>query len=467
MAPAGQVAKLNAIVVGSGLAGLAAASELVSQGLPVRVLERAANPGGNSIKASSGINGAPTKYQPLQDDAFYSDTIKSAGSAISVMKEQRETLIGTLTNSSSSAISWLVETKGIDLSKVAQLGGHSFPRTHRGSGGPPPGFSIISTLLKSLKESPLFHLQTSCTVTKLIHEGSRVQGVEYVCENSEKEELHGPVIFASGGFGGDSEGLLAQYRPDLTGYPSTNDPRPGTQPLLTAVGAQLIDMDLVQVHPTGFVDPADPLSPRKFLAAEMLRGEGGILLLNGKRFVNELETRENVKNAIIASKPTSISPKQWSVTLVVDEATYVAAKSHIDFYVFKGLMRKTTIAELGQDALNSIGEYSSMVAVGKQNDEFGRKSFANWSLTDPTLESVIYVGTVTPVVHFTMGGVLINERSEVIDESGGKIENLWAAGEITGGVHGNNRLGGSSLLECVVFGRIAGDQCAKYMKNAS
>ncbi|KAK6535396.1 hypothetical protein TWF694_001857 [Orbilia ellipsospora] len=459
-----EVAKLTAIVVGSGLAGLSAASELISQGLTVRVFERAANPGGNSIKASSGINGAPTKYQPLPDDAFYSDTIKSVGSAISIMKEQRETLISTLINSSSSAVSWLVETKGIDLSKVTQLGGHSFPRTHRGSSGPPPGFSIISTLLKHLKESPLFHLQTSCTVSRIIHEGGHVQGVEYVSENGEKEEQRGPVIFASGGFGGDAEGLLAQYRPDLTGYPSTNDPRPGTQPLLTVVGAQLIDMDLVQVHPTGFIDPADPLSPRKFLAAELLRGEGGILLLNGKRFVNELETREKVTNAIIASTPTSVSPKQWEVTLVIDEGTYAAAKSHIDFYLFKGLMRKTTIADLGQDTLDSILRYAS-TAGKEQPDEFGRTSFANWSLTDPTLESVVYVGIVTPVVHFAMGGVLINDRSEVINEGGEKIEGLWAAGEVTGGVHGNNRLGGSSLLECVVFGRIAGNQCAKYLKG--
>ncbi|KAH7397356.1 FAD binding domain-containing protein [Pyrenochaeta sp. MPI-SDFR-AT-0127] len=456
----------HAIVVGSGLAGLSAASQLISRNIPVRLLERASKPGGNSIKASSGISGAPTKYQPVTEpnDAFYSDTVRSAGHAMSSSTLQREKLIKTLTSNSASAVEWLVQEVGVDLSRVAQLGGHSYPRTHRGAGGPPPGFAIVSTLLKRLKDSPLFDLRTSCTVTKVLRNESHATGIEYVSNGGEKEELYGPVIFASGGFGGDAEGLLAKYRPDLAGYPSTNDPRPGTQPLLTAIGAQLIDMDQVQVHPTGFVDPADPSSPLKFLAAEVLRGEGGILLLNGKRFVNELDTREHVTNAISSTAPTSESPKQWSVQLVLDEGTYTAAKSHIDFYIFKGLMKKTTISELGSEAFASISQYAQIVAKAA-TDSYHRTTIAHWSLKDPTTDSIVYVGTVTPVVHFTMGGVLINEKSEVLKEDNERIQGIWAAGEVTGGVHGGNRLGGSSLLECVVFGRIAGDQCAAYIEG--
>lgn len=455
-----------AIVVGSGLAGLSAASQLVKHNISVRVLERTTKPGGNSIKASSGINGAPTRFQPAQEpqDAFYSDTISSAGKRMSTLTVEREKLIKTLTDGSAGAVHWLVDEKGVDLDKVAQLGGHSYARTHRGS-GPPPGFAIISALLKNLKESPLFHLQTSCTVTKVLQERKRVVGVEYMDPNGNYEELHGPVIFASGGFGGDAQGLLAQYRPDLAGYPSTNDPRPGTQPLLKAAGAQLIDMDSVQVHPTGFVDPADPASPLKFLAAEVLRGEGGLLLLNGKRFVNELDTRENVANAITSTTPTSDSPRQWEVQLVLDEATYHAAKSHVDFYIFKGLMRQTTVSELGPEALKSIKSYG--ITVSRNSDDlFDRKAFGNWALKEPTSDSVVYVGMVTPIVHYTMGGVLINEKSEVLDKHSRRIEGVWGAGEITGGIHGGNRLGGSSLLECVVFGRIAGDHCAEYAKSS-
>ncbi|KAF1850241.1 Flavocytochrome c [Cucurbitaria berberidis CBS 394.84] len=458
------MASRHAIVVGSGLAGLSAASQLISRNIPVRLLERGAKPGGNSIKASSGINGAPTTYQPVAEplDAFYNDTTRSAGHAMSSFTAQREKLIETLTKNSAAGVEWLVQEKGVDLSRVAQLGGHSYARTHRGAGQAPPGFAIVSALLKQLKESPLFDLRTSCTVTKVLQDGAHVTGVAYAREDGKQEELHGPVIFASGGFGGDAEGLLAKYRPDLAGYPSTNDPRPGTQPLLTAIGAQLIDMDQVQVHPTGFVDPANAATPLKFLGAEVLRGEGGILLLNGKRFVDELDTREKVSNAITTTTPSSESPKQWTVQVVLDEGTYQAAKSHIDFYLFKGLMKKSTIAELGPQALESITQYAKVVA-GEATDEFHRTTFANWTLKNPTPESVVYVGVVTPVVHFTMGGVLINVKSEVLGEDEKPIKGLWGAGEVTGGVHGGNRLGGSSLLECVVFGRIAGDQCADYL----
>jgi FAD-dependent fumarate reductase len=457
----------HAIVVGSGLAGLSAASQLLSHRIPVILLERSTKPGGNSIKASSGINGAPTTYQPVTEpsDAFYSDTLRSAGHAMKALTAHREKLAETLTSKSASAVEWLVNEKGVDLKRVAQLGGHTYPRTHRGSGQTPPGFAIVSALLKDLKANELFDLRTSCTVTKVLQSEKRVTGVQYACEDGEKKELHGPVIFASGGFGGDAEGLLAKYRPDLAGYPSTNDPRPGTQPLLTAIGAQLIDMDQVQVHPTGFVDPTNTTSPLKFLAAEVLRGEGGVLLLNGKRFINELDTREKVANAITSTQPTSDSPKQWDVQLVLDEGTYNAAKSHIDFYVFKGLMKKTTLSELDTEAFGSIKQYADAVS-GKTRDAFGRVAFANWTLRDPNPDSVVFVGTVTPVVHFTMGGVLINQRSEVLGEDSARIEGLWGAGEVTGGVHGGNRLGGSSLLECVVFGRIAGDQVAEAVNNS-
>ncbi|KAH6680918.1 FAD binding domain-containing protein [Halenospora varia] len=456
----------HAIVVGSGLAGLTAASQLISHGITVYLLERSAKPGGNSIKASSGINGAPTKYQPgppFSDTSFYDDTYKSAGTVVSTAKEQRQSLIKTLTNSSSDAISWLVDTKGIDLSVVAQLGGHSFPRTHRGAGQTPPGASIVLTLLKALKGSPLFHLETSCHVSKVLKDDSQVTGVEYSCEDQAKV-LYGPIVFASGGFGGDARGMLAQYRPDLAGFPSTNDPRPGSQVLLTEVGAQLLDMDQVQVHPTSFVDPKDISNPVKFLAAEVLRGEGGILLRDGKRFINEMETRKNITDAITRVATNNVSPRQWEVDLVLDEGVYSHASSHIDFYMWKGLMRKTTVSELGQNAQDTIQEFAK-AAAGHIDDPLLRKYFGHWKLHDVLPDSVIYVGLVTPAVHFTMGGVIISPQSEVLDADSKPIKGLWAAGEVTGGIHGENRLGGSSLLECVVFGKIAGEQAAKYLEQ--
>ncbi|KAG4442215.1 hypothetical protein IFR05_002325 [Cadophora sp. M221] len=459
----------TAIVVGSGLAGLSAASQLLSHGISVHLLERAQKPGGNSIKASSGINGAPTIYQPVEDTAFYSDTVKSAGKALFVARtKEREDLISTLTSSSRGAVEWLVREKGVDLSVVAQLGGHSVPRTHRGAGKTPPGASIIIALLKGLKENAEFNIETGCTVTQVLKKGNVVEGVEYIGAEGGEKVAMGPVIFATGGFAGDANGMLAVYRPDLEGYPSTNEPRPGSQTLLTSVGAQLLDMEMVQVHPTSFVDPKDVDSPVKFLAAEMLRGEGGLLLdAMGGRFVDEMQTRRVVTGAITAlEEARGEGPRQWDVRIVLDEGVYESAKSHVDFYLWKSLMRKTTIADLGPGALDSIKDFAD-AAAGRRNDSLGRRSFGYWSLSDPNTESAVYVGRVTPAVHFTMGGVVINERAEVLGVGDEKIEGLWAAGEVTGGVHGENRLGGSSLLECVVFGRIAGDEVARFLGAGS
>ncbi|EAW11917.1 putative FAD dependent oxidoreductase [Aspergillus clavatus NRRL 1] len=474
------------IIVGSGLAGLSAASQLLTHNIPVYMLDRAPKPGGNSIKASSGINGAPTRFQPasVPDSVatFLNDTIASAGvplaNATGADRARREQLLATLTANSAEAVYWLTE-KGVDLSRVAQLGGHSWPRTHRGAGKEPPGSAIVRTLLGELRADPRFTLRSGARVTRVLRKADEVCGVEYVAEgNAEQagsgsegqtqpeaktEVIEGPVIFASGGFAGDSRGLLEKYRPDLAGLPSTNEAREGSQPLLEGVGAALVDMEYVQVHPTGFVDPKNPEVIVKFLAAEMLRGEGGILLSGeGTRFVNELQTRQRVVDAIVASaERLDTATRQWDVTLVLDEGAAAAAGSHMEFYAWKGLMRKTTVGELGPRALQTMQDYAEVVS-GKKKDPFGRTAFGHWKLAEVTPDSVVYAGKVTPVTHFTMGGVVIDAQSRVHNQEGQPIHGLWAAGEVTGGVHGQNRLGGSSLLECAVFGRIAGDQAAEF-----
>jgi FAD-dependent fumarate reductase len=240
--------------------------------------------------------------------------------------------VAALTNESASAVEWL-SGKGIDLSNVAELGGHSFPRTHRGAGKTPPGYAIVSTLLNELKASSLFTLRTSCVVIKVLKVGDKVEGVQYVCEDGEEKDLKGPVVFATGVFASDAQGMLKQFRPDLSGFPSTNEPREGSQGLLTAIGAQLVDMEQVQVHPTAFIDATDVLNPVKFLAAELLKGKGGMLLDgDGRRFVNEMETRKNVTHAIMRLPEKDELPRQWDVKLVLDEGVYNNASAHIDFY---------------------------------------------------------------------------------------------------------------------------------------
>ncbi|RYP08508.1 hypothetical protein DL765_008767 [Monosporascus sp. GIB2] len=459
------------IVVGSGLAGLSAAHEALRAGAKVHMLERALKPGGNSIKASSGINGAGTRFQRAAgieaDDKFYDDTVRSAGQRFQQQPAQngvdRAGLTKALTSNSESAINWLVDEIGVDLSVVAPLGGHSVPRTHRGAGKTPPGAAIVTTLLKKLGEQPNFQLTTSAEVVSLDVVDGTIKGVRYVSDGKQ-HDLEGPVVFAVGGFAGDANGLLAKYRPDLAGIPSTNEPLPASHGMLEAVGAELIDMDSVQVHPTGFVDPKDPGATYKILAAEVLRGEGGILLSGeGKRFVNEMETREVVSKAIM-NLPTadSGSTRQWDITLLLDPGTCEATAGHLGFYLFKGLMEKKKVKELSPQTIDAIDRYAAAVAARKDED-FGRASFGHWRLLpgEGNREEEVCVGKVTPITHFTMGGAAFNERAQVLGQGLLPIKGLWAAGEITGGIHGDNRLGGSSLLECVVFGKIAGAEAAK------
>ncbi|KAF5532623.1 aromatic-amino-acid decarboxylase [Fusarium mexicanum] len=458
------------VVVGSGLAGLSASYEALQRGAPsVHLLDRAPKPGGNSIKASSGINGAGTKYQRAagveSDTLFYSDSVRSAGSRFHLTQPpvNREALITKLTTESAAAVNWLVDEISVDLSVVAPLGGHSVARTHRGAGKTPPGAAIIIALLNKLKENGKFSITNLAEVKALLKEGNTVKGVEYEFEGK-KHSLEGSVLFATGGFAGDATGLLARYRPDLKGIPSTNEERPGSHDILTAVGAELLDMDSVQIHPTGFVDPAAPNSMLKFLAAEMLRGEGGILLSpEGSRFVNEMDTREHVSNAIM-KLPTATDGdgviKQWDITILLDPGASAAAANHIGFYEWKGLLKKVKVRDLKPAQIAAVDKYAQAVAEGT-DDEFGRKQRGRWTLKTgkQNRDEDIYIGRVTPITHFTMGGVAIDEKARVLTKIEGKlvpIPGLFAAGEITGGIHGDNRLGGSSLLECVVYGRTAG-----------
>ncbi|KAI1451586.1 Flavocytochrome c [Annulohypoxylon moriforme] len=471
-------ARKPVIVVGSGLAGLSAAHEALRTGAAVRMLDRAPKPGGNSIKASSGINGASTRFQQslgiTKDDTFYSDTVRSAGArfAESSPPVDRKALVEILTGQSESAVNWLANELNVDLSVVAQLGGHSVPRTHRGGGKLPPGAAIVTALLDALKANSGFSLESSAEVDEFLTSDGAVKGVRYHSADGQTHELEGPVVFATGGFAGDAHGLLSKYRPDLAGIPSTNEARPASHGLLSAIGASFVDMDSVQIHPTGFVDPKDPGSAYKFLAAEALRGEGGILLSGeGKRFINELQTRDVVSAAIMALPHSTVDKtRQWEVTLLLDPGACEATTSHVGFYLWKGLVQKKKVKDLAPEVIASVDNYATLVAKHGE-DELGRKAFGHWKLApgEANRDEEVCVGTVTPVVHFTMGGVTFDSQARVLRTKGDglvPIPGLWAAGEITGGIHGANRLGGSSLLECAVFGRIAGSEAAKSLTDA-
>lgn len=215
----------------------------------------------------------------------------------------RDDLIRVLTGRSGDAVNWLQDKFGLDLSKVARLGGHSQPRTHRGS-AQFPGMVMTYAQMERLEDLAVSNpervtIKKKARVVKLLKdEQGAVIGVNYT-HNGKTETAYGPVILATGGYAADftENSLLKKYRPEYYNLPTTNgDHCTGDgQKLALEIGASAIDLEKVQVHPTGLVDPNDPEAKVKFLAAEALRGVGGLLLDNqGQRFVDELQHRDFV-----------------------------------------------------------------------------------------------------------------------------------------------------------------------------
>ena len=485
----------DAIVVGSGLAGMTTALEILDRGGSVVILEKSGYVGGNSLKASSGINtccyedsgdagDVESTLQYSQHDTlevFESDTTKSAGSLAN------STLIHALVSDSRAAVEWLQSRLKVDLSQVAQLGGHSFPRTHRPSVGM-VGAELMTALEREVRkyERNTATILTNTQVTELQQRNGRVVGVKVQYKDNDNPQdlptsFHAPnILLATGGFASDrhhTTSILAHYRPDLLkfgttgGLSSTGD---GIH-LASKLGASLFGMKDVQLHPTGFVDPRDVDNPTKVLAAELLRGVGGILLNGrGQRFCNELGTRDYVTNQMLHHNENSEDATIPTFTLLLTAQAAAQAQHHVDRYVRQGTMTQlegwSAVAEYIQEQhVSSVAtvadleatwmQYQQQAAFGAP-DAFGKTVFPNVDTASTSeaqqQQSVFYVGTVTPVLHYCMGGVSMDEYGHVLNESGNSIPGLFAAGEVTGGVHGKNRLGGNSLLECAVFGRRIG-----------
>ncbi|KAI1821811.1 FAD binding domain-containing protein [Xylaria intraflava] len=458
------------IVVGGGLSGLSAAHTIYLAGGNVVVLDKQGFFGGNSTKATSGINGALTRTQvdhKIQDSVkqFYDDTLKSA------RDKARPDLIKVLTYKSAAAVEWLQDVFNLDLTLVSRLGGHSQPRTHRGHDAKFPGMAITYALMQRLEElaetqPERVQIVKKARVTSLNKDGNKVTGVQYE-SNGETASIDGPVILATGGYAADfsDTSLLKKHRPDTFGLATTNGSHAtgDGQKMVMAIGGNAIDMDKVQVHPTGLVDPKDPGSKWKFLAAEALRGEGGLLLnADGDRFCDELGHRDYVSGMMWKEKDKGKFP----IRLVLNSKASNTLDFHTRHYSGRGLMKKMSGQQLAKeigctpDHLQKTFTTYNAIAAGKQKDPWGKKFFHNMPLD---INDTFHVSVMEPVLHFTMGGIEINDKAQVLNQAKQPFDGLFACGELAGGVHGANRLGGSSLLGCVVYGRVAGDSASNYL----
>ncbi|HIY92158.1 flavocytochrome c [Companilactobacillus sp. HBUAS56275] len=442
----------DVIIIGSGGAGLTSAIQAYELGLSPVILEKMDKLGGNTTRASSGMNAAETFVQldhkivdSYQD--FYDETFVGGG------KQNNPELLKFFTEHGALAIDWLAQ-HGIELDDLTITGGMKTMRTHRPSSLAPIGGYLVTELLKLVDkyQIPVFD---GIKVNELLMKDGQVIGVK--ASTDQKVEIHAKaVILATGGFGAGKD-LLKKYRADLTSLKTTNQPGATGDGIKLAqkVGAKLVDMDQVQVHPTVQQD-----TPHAFLIGEAVRGEGAILVnKQGQRFVNELDTRKNVTQAIDDLGGTG-------AYLIFDTSIRQRVKA-IEFYDHVGLVENgkdlTELAEktnLNPQNLQETVEKWNQAVESKRDSEFKRSTGMERKIS----QGPFFAIHIAPAVHYTMGGVAINHNTQVLNTDNQVIKGLFAAGEVVGGLHGNNRIGGNSIAETVIFGRQAGQQVFKYLK---
>ena len=488
----------DVVVVGAGGAGMTAAITAAAEGKTVVILESQSMVGGNSVRATGGMNAGKTVYQDeneFGESAGVEKTLKTAaekyadnktitalaktvseqwaayqanptGYFDSVELMELDTMIGgkgindpelveTLCANSADAIDWLDE-HGITLHNVSSFGGASVKRIHRPVNAEGKTVSVGSYMIPLLQENcekagVKMMLDTTATEILTDANGAAV-GVKATGASGETVTVNAKaVVLATGGFGANLD-MVVKYKPELKGFMTTN--APGIQgqgiEMAEAIGAATVDMDQIQIHPTVEANTAA-------LITEGLRGDGAILINEeGQRFIDEVGTRDVVSAAEIAQTGSY----SW---LVVDQAM-ADASSVIQGYIKKGYtVTGATYEELGKamgvdaSAFAETMEKWNGYVEAKNDPDFGRTSFANPLNTAP-----YYAVKVTAGVHHTMGGLKINANTEVLNEKGEVIPGLFAAGEVTGGVHGANRLGGNAVADFTVFGRIAGAAASDY-----
>ncbi|QEJ95675.1 flavocytochrome c [Treponema phagedenis] len=481
----------DVVVIGAGGAGLTAAITAASEGKKVIVLEKKSIAGGNSTLATGGMNAAKTSYQDkntFAEDKGVTTKIAAAEKDYPALKDltatvksqyekykkdpkgyfdsvelfELDTMVGgkatnnlelvkTLTKNSKESLEWLA-TIGADLKSVGSFGGASVKRIHKPVNAEGKTVAVGSYLVPILeaqakKAGVQIIFDTPAYAIKLTDSGVTVE--------AEATTVHAKsVVIATGGFAGNSE-MVEKYKPELKGFATTNTSGitgDGIK-IADALNAALVDMEQIQIHPT--VEYTS-----KALITEGLRGDGAILVnQDGKRFFDETSTRDKVSAAEIAQKGNY-------AYLIIDQRM-ADASAVIQGYIKKGFTKTgKTIEELAKEieitpeTLAATLQTWNKAVEAKTDSEFNRTSFAEKLDTAP-----FYAIKVSPGVHHTMGGIKINSNAQVIDKSGAVIPHVYAAGEVTGGVHGANRLGGNAVADIIVFGRIAGKQAAANAGN--
>ena len=441
--------KTDIVIIGAGGAGMTAAINAKQAGKDVILLEKMPYAGGNTTKATGGMNAAETHYQAEQgiDDSveqFVEDTMEGGHNI------NDRNLVETMAENSAEGIDWL-DSIGAPLPKVSFSGGATNARIHAPEDGSGVGAYLVTSMLKKVNELGI-DVMYNTKATELISQDGTVTGVKAERHDTNYTINAKAVILATGGFG-NNEDMIVQYREDLKGTVTTSAPGITGDGIVMAeeVGADLVDIDQIQLHPT--VEQKTSM-----LITESVRGDGAILVnQDGKRFTDELLTRDVVSAAEL-EQPGSYA------YIIFDQRLREGLKA-TEKYISTGItVEGETIEDLAEKIdvdpktlAETLSNWNKYVA-DKNDPEFGRTTGMEMDLS----QAPYYAIKIAPGIHHTMGGVHIDTSAKVIDTDGNAIPGLFAAGEVVGGVHGGNRIGGNAVADIVVFGKIASDSAVEW-----
>lgn len=442
----------DVVVIGSGGAGLSAAIMAKEAGASVVVLEKQAYLGGNTNFASGGMNAAGTKQQiaaGVTEDSpelFYQDTMKGGHNL------NNPELLRTMTENARYAEEWLMDLGAGFCFRQGRGGGQSIARGHGPCDGSAVGPVILKTLMNRITKDGV-EVRKQHNVVDITMKDGVVTGVKVKTRDGEKTIDAKAVVLATGGFGANMD-LVTKYRPELKGFATTNHPGATGDGLLLAekVGASFTDIEQIQIHPT-------VVKRDGHLISESMRSRGAILVNHdGNRFTNELLTRDVVSQNVLKQKG-------GEAYLIYDQSVFESNKLSREYfeggYSVKGETLDDLAAKIKVPAENLKKTFEAYHAAfdAKKDEAFGRPEMIIRLDKAP-----YYAALISPGIHHTMGGVTINTKAQVISKDGKPISGLYAAGEVTGGVHGGNRIGGNAVADIVTFGRIAGTEAAAYAK---
>ncbi len=463
------VLEADVVIVGAGGAGLAAAVQANQNGSTVIVLEKMGKVGGNTILAGGAMNAVNDRSEQA---IAYNDSVEwHFTQTMNGGDNQGDpVLVHTLVSNAYAGVEWLMDL-GMEFqdetSGLFTVTGGLWPRAHKPV--MPLGQGFFATYMNYIDSHEGVDVMLNTKANELlVNEDGRVCGVVATGEtgNTVTVKAHNGVIMATGGFAASVElrsAFNTQWADLGASIKSTNHAGATGDgiKMMQKLGADFVQMGNIQLLPLG-----DPVTGS--LAGNIEHDVETRIFVNkeGNRFVNEGGRRDDMTNALFAQTDAYM----W---IVMDSDTYPTGDELNNFgetinqlveagRAFKGETLEELAEKIGVPAENlvaAVTEFNRHAEGGDlagTPDEFGRTLFST-----PIDNGPFYAAARVPTVHHTMGGVRINQYCQVINENGQIIPGLYAAGEVTGGIHGANRLGGNALTDTVVFGRIAGDSASQ------